>query len=160
MNIFTMLVVLVVWLPFGAKAVPALFVVTVLMGVGTGSFVPLGGKSSPVQSSQVTIFSSCPVYTMKRGYPAYLSTGLSAMQSTLDFTWLTDTPLCLFYSAMRQGSVFLQDNWHLAWFRIHVFQLCNTSGKPRPRGHTLETRLQGPRGIPCRSVGPRSCLHV
>ncbi|KAK1781094.1 major facilitator superfamily domain-containing protein [Copromyces sp. CBS 386.78] len=41
-NIFTMLVVLVVWLPFGAMAVPALFVVTVLMGVGTGSFVPLG----------------------------------------------------------------------------------------------------------------------
>lgn len=45
MNVFTLLVVLVVWLPFGAMAVSALFVVTVLMGVGTGSFVPLGGKS-------------------------------------------------------------------------------------------------------------------
>ncbi|ESA43948.1 hypothetical protein GE21DRAFT_853 [Neurospora crassa] len=42
MNVFTLLVVLVVWLPFGAMAVSALFVVTVLMGVGTGSFVPLG----------------------------------------------------------------------------------------------------------------------
>jgi len=43
MNVFTLLTVLVVWLPFGALTVPALFVVVLLMGIGTGSFVPLGG---------------------------------------------------------------------------------------------------------------------
>ncbi|KAK3695032.1 major facilitator superfamily domain-containing protein [Podospora appendiculata] len=42
MNMFTLLVVLVVWLPFGDSSIAGLFVVTVLMGIGTGSFVPLG----------------------------------------------------------------------------------------------------------------------
>jgi hypothetical protein len=42
MNGFTLLAVVVVWLPFGALKAEALFVVVVLMGVGTGSFVPLG----------------------------------------------------------------------------------------------------------------------
>lgn len=44
MNAFTLLVVLTIWLPCGASSVAALFVVVVLMGIGTGSFVPLGGK--------------------------------------------------------------------------------------------------------------------
>jgi hypothetical protein len=44
MNVFTLLVVLVIWLPLGASSSAALFVVVVLMGIGTGSFVPLGGK--------------------------------------------------------------------------------------------------------------------
>ncbi|KAL2259376.1 hypothetical protein VTK26DRAFT_6966 [Humicola hyalothermophila] len=42
MNMFTLLVVLTVWLPVGASSVPALFIVIVLMGIGTGSLVPLG----------------------------------------------------------------------------------------------------------------------
>ncbi|AEO65355.1 uncharacterized protein THITE_2112263 [Thermothielavioides terrestris NRRL 8126] len=42
MNIFTLLVVLAIWLPVGGSSVAALFVVMVLMGIGTGSFVPLG----------------------------------------------------------------------------------------------------------------------
>ncbi|KAM7190293.1 putative transporter [Naviculisporaceae sp. PSN 640] len=42
MNMFTLLVVLGVWLPFGASTVQGLFVAVVLMGIGTGSFVPLG----------------------------------------------------------------------------------------------------------------------
>ncbi|KAK4449505.1 hypothetical protein QBC34DRAFT_448853 [Podospora aff. communis PSN243] len=42
MNGLTLLAVVVVWLPFGALTTEALFVVVVLMGVGTGSFVPLG----------------------------------------------------------------------------------------------------------------------
>ncbi|KAK0656145.1 major facilitator superfamily domain-containing protein, partial [Cercophora newfieldiana] len=42
MNVFTLLAVLVVWLPFGALTLPALFAVVVTMGIGTGSFVPLG----------------------------------------------------------------------------------------------------------------------
>ncbi|KAK4218773.1 putative transporter [Rhypophila decipiens] len=42
MNMFTLLVVLGVWLPFGASTVQGLFVAIVLMGIGTGSFVPLG----------------------------------------------------------------------------------------------------------------------
>ncbi|KAK0633456.1 major facilitator superfamily domain-containing protein [Immersiella caudata] len=42
MNGLTLLAVVVVWLPFGALTAEALFVVVVLMGVGTGSFVPLG----------------------------------------------------------------------------------------------------------------------
>lgn len=56
MNIFTMLGVLVVWLPFGAMEVPALFVVTVLMGVGTGSFVPLGGKFNRFTLNSMEIY--------------------------------------------------------------------------------------------------------
>ncbi|GAB1311311.1 Major facilitator superfamily domain-containing protein [Madurella fahalii] len=44
MNIFTLLVVLVIWLPFGASSTPALFFTVVLMGIGTGSFVPLGAS--------------------------------------------------------------------------------------------------------------------
>ncbi|KAK3372541.1 major facilitator superfamily domain-containing protein [Podospora didyma] len=44
MNVFTLLAVLVIWLPFGAMNIGALLVVTMLMGIGTGSFVPLGGK--------------------------------------------------------------------------------------------------------------------
>ena len=46
MNIFTLLVVLAIWLPLGGLSVTALFVVVVLMGIGTGSFVPLGGKGA------------------------------------------------------------------------------------------------------------------
>ncbi|KAG7292200.1 hypothetical protein NEMBOFW57_002235 [Staphylotrichum longicolle] len=42
MNIFTLFVVLAIWLPLGGLSVAALFVVVVLMGIGTGSFVPLG----------------------------------------------------------------------------------------------------------------------
>ncbi|KAK3298989.1 major facilitator superfamily domain-containing protein [Chaetomium fimeti] len=42
MNMFTLLSVLAVWLPLGASSIEALFVVVVLMGIGTGSFVPLG----------------------------------------------------------------------------------------------------------------------
>jgi len=45
MNMFTLVAVLGVWLPFGAATVQGLFVAVVLMGIGTGSFVPLGGKS-------------------------------------------------------------------------------------------------------------------
>jgi dipeptide/tripeptide permease len=48
MNVFTLAVVLVLWLPLGASSVTALFVVVVLMGIGTGSFVPLGGKWCPL----------------------------------------------------------------------------------------------------------------
>jgi len=43
MNAFTLLVVLLIWLPVGASTVQALFVVVVLMGVGAGSFAPLEG---------------------------------------------------------------------------------------------------------------------
>ena len=46
MNILAFITVLVIWLPFGALTVPALYVVVVFMGIGTGSFVPLGGSSS------------------------------------------------------------------------------------------------------------------
>ncbi|KAH6854502.1 major facilitator superfamily domain-containing protein [Chaetomium sp. MPI-CAGE-AT-0009] len=42
MNLFTLLSVLAIWLPLGASSIAALFVVVVLMGIGTGSFVPLG----------------------------------------------------------------------------------------------------------------------
>ncbi|KAK0730702.1 major facilitator superfamily domain-containing protein [Lasiosphaeris hirsuta] len=42
MNIFTLLTAVAVWLPFGASSIQALYVVVVLMGIGTGSFVPLG----------------------------------------------------------------------------------------------------------------------
>ncbi|KAL2018892.1 hypothetical protein VTK56DRAFT_317 [Thermocarpiscus australiensis] len=42
MNIFTLFVVLVIWLPFGASHIAALYTVVVFMGIGTGSFVPLG----------------------------------------------------------------------------------------------------------------------
>ena len=41
MNMFTLPSVLAVWLPLGASSIEALFVVVVLMGIGTGSFVPL-----------------------------------------------------------------------------------------------------------------------
>lgn len=44
MNVFTLLVVVVVWLPFGDQSVVALFFVAALMGAGTGSFVPLSGR--------------------------------------------------------------------------------------------------------------------
>ena len=44
MNMFTLVAVLGVWLPFGAATVQGLFVAVVLMGIGTGSFVPLGGE--------------------------------------------------------------------------------------------------------------------
>jgi dipeptide/tripeptide permease len=52
MNVFTLAVVLVLWLPLGASSVTALFVVVVLMGIGTGSFVPLGGKWCPLVASK------------------------------------------------------------------------------------------------------------
>ncbi|KAK4230767.1 putative transporter [Podospora fimiseda] len=42
MNLFTLGVVLVIWLPLGSRSIYALFAVVVLMGVGTGSAVPLG----------------------------------------------------------------------------------------------------------------------
>ncbi|KAL2159227.1 hypothetical protein VTH06DRAFT_2659 [Thermothelomyces fergusii] len=42
MNGFTLLTVLAIWLPLGESSVAALFLVVVLMGIGTGSFVPLG----------------------------------------------------------------------------------------------------------------------
>jgi dipeptide/tripeptide permease len=45
MNALTLLVVLCLWLPFGNMSSSALFVVVTLMGVGTGSFVPLGGET-------------------------------------------------------------------------------------------------------------------
>ncbi|KAK3330415.1 major facilitator superfamily domain-containing protein [Apodospora peruviana] len=41
MNMFTLLVVLLIWLPFGST-VQGLFTAIVLLGIGTGSFVPLG----------------------------------------------------------------------------------------------------------------------
>ena len=44
----TLLVVLGIWLPFGTSSVPALFVVVVLLGIGTGSSVPLGGNGPPM----------------------------------------------------------------------------------------------------------------
>lgn len=44
MNMLTLLAVLAIWLPFGASTVQALYAVVVLMGIGTGSFVPLGGN--------------------------------------------------------------------------------------------------------------------
>lgn len=43
----TLLVVLAIWLPFGTSSVRALFVVVVLLGIGTGSSVPLGGNIPP-----------------------------------------------------------------------------------------------------------------
>ncbi|KAK0737591.1 major facilitator superfamily domain-containing protein [Apiosordaria backusii] len=42
MNVFTLMVVLTVWLPVGANSIGILYLVVVLMGIGTGSFVPLG----------------------------------------------------------------------------------------------------------------------
>ncbi|KAK3900434.1 hypothetical protein C8A05DRAFT_35936 [Staphylotrichum tortipilum] len=42
MNLFTLLVVLAIWIPVGTSSLAALFIVVALMGVGTGSFVPLG----------------------------------------------------------------------------------------------------------------------
>ncbi|KAK4240654.1 hypothetical protein C8A03DRAFT_41864 [Achaetomium macrosporum] len=42
MNVFTLLVVLTIWMPLGTSSIAALFLVAVLMGIGTGSFVPLG----------------------------------------------------------------------------------------------------------------------
>ena len=70
MNIFTILTVLVVWLPFGAMAAPALFVVTVLMGVGTGSFVPLGGM----------YLHTVPSHASPSGYEMTLITNFSTVQ--------------------------------------------------------------------------------
>ncbi|KAK0672905.1 major facilitator superfamily domain-containing protein [Cercophora samala] len=42
MNVFTLVVVLTIWLPAGATSIGMLYLVVVLMGIGTGSFVPLG----------------------------------------------------------------------------------------------------------------------
>lgn len=42
MNIFTLTAVLAIWLPAGASSIDMLYLVVVLMGIGTGSFVPLG----------------------------------------------------------------------------------------------------------------------
>ena len=41
----TLFVVLAIWLPFGTSSVTVLFVIAVLLGIGTGSSVPLGGKN-------------------------------------------------------------------------------------------------------------------
>jgi hypothetical protein len=49
MNVFTLFVVLAIWLPLGGLSITALFVVVQLMGIGTGSFVPLGGKQHPLR---------------------------------------------------------------------------------------------------------------
>lgn len=43
----TLVVVLAIWLPLGTTSVTALFVVVVLLGIGTGSSVPLGGNRPP-----------------------------------------------------------------------------------------------------------------
>ena len=43
----TLFTVLAIWLPFGTSSVTALFAVVVLLGIGTGSSVPLGGNKSP-----------------------------------------------------------------------------------------------------------------
>jgi hypothetical protein len=45
MKVFTFLVVMLLWLPFGDQSVVVLFAVVALMGVGTGSFVPLSCTS-------------------------------------------------------------------------------------------------------------------
>ncbi len=50
MNVLTLAVVLAIWIPCGGHSVAPLFVVVVLMGIGTGSFVPLGGKYLSVPS--------------------------------------------------------------------------------------------------------------
>ncbi|KAK3311240.1 major facilitator superfamily domain-containing protein [Chaetomium strumarium] len=42
MNVFTLLVVLAIWMPLGTSSTAGLFVVEVLMGIVTGRFVPLG----------------------------------------------------------------------------------------------------------------------
>ncbi|KAK0612992.1 major facilitator superfamily domain-containing protein [Bombardia bombarda] len=42
MNMLTFVVVLAVWLPVGASSIAALYAVVLLLGIGTGSFVPLG----------------------------------------------------------------------------------------------------------------------
>lgn len=44
MNILTLLAVLATWLPFGASTAQTLYAVVVLIGIGTGSFIPLGGN--------------------------------------------------------------------------------------------------------------------
>ncbi|KAL2269783.1 hypothetical protein VTJ83DRAFT_1967 [Remersonia thermophila] len=54
MNLLTLLVVLALWLPLGTSSMAALFVVVVLMGVGTGSFVPLGVGCMNVLSTPET----------------------------------------------------------------------------------------------------------
>ena len=64
MNLFTLLVVLVIWIPVGASSLAALFIVVALMGVGTGSFVPLGGEKfhlPPFPSLHVLLFFACPL---------------------------------------------------------------------------------------------------
>ncbi|KAK3996133.1 putative transporter [Cladorrhinum sp. PSN332] len=45
MNLFTLAVVLAIWLPIGSRSIHGLFTVVVLMGIGTGSAVPLGASS-------------------------------------------------------------------------------------------------------------------
>jgi hypothetical protein len=60
MNVFTLAVVLVLWLPLGASSVTALFVVVVLMGIGTGSFVPLGGKCPPLLQARGSVLICSP----------------------------------------------------------------------------------------------------
>ncbi|KAK4189723.1 putative transporter, partial [Podospora australis] len=42
MNIFTLLTVVAIWLPLGGTSITRLFAIVVLMGIGTGSTVPLG----------------------------------------------------------------------------------------------------------------------
>ena len=44
MTTWSLVTTLAIWLPFGAKSAPALYVVVVLMGIGTGSFSPLPCK--------------------------------------------------------------------------------------------------------------------
>ncbi len=51
MKLFTLVVVLPIWLPLGATTPAALFAVVVLMGVGTGSLVPLAGNKLPLLRS-------------------------------------------------------------------------------------------------------------
>ncbi len=43
MTVLTLLTIFVVWIPFGSSNIAALYVVAFFMGIGTGSFVPLGG---------------------------------------------------------------------------------------------------------------------
>jgi hypothetical protein len=54
MTVFTLVVDLCLWLPMGNRSPAALSVVVALMGFGTGSFVPLGGKRAPVRYPSAT----------------------------------------------------------------------------------------------------------
>ncbi|KAL1837497.1 hypothetical protein VTJ49DRAFT_3725 [Mycothermus thermophilus] len=55
MNLFTLLVVLAIWLPLGAASMVALYAAVVLMGIGTGSFVPLGVGCMNVLATPETV---------------------------------------------------------------------------------------------------------